>query len=71
MSLIKGVALKYVRLYTPMEIIRPTLGRWNVEHHTEIIHFKIDQANTDHSCCTLHDFQKQKDKKDDLLHYYL
>jgi hypothetical protein len=36
------------------------LGRWNAQHDTSAIHFKIDQANADHSCCVLHEFQKQK-----------
>jgi hypothetical protein len=67
MQRMKEIVSKYIS----SEIVRPTLGRWNVQHNTEMIHFKVDQANTDHSCCTLHDFQKQKDKKDDLLHYYL
>ena len=67
MQRMKEIVSKYIS----SEIVRPTLGRWNVQHNTEMIHFKVDQANADHSCCTLHDFQKQKDKKDDLLHYYL
>jgi hypothetical protein len=46
------------------------LGRWNAQHDTSAIHFKIDQANADHSCCVLHEFQKQK-KEDKYLSYYL
>ena len=68
MSLIKEVALKYVRLCDPMEITRPILGRWKVQHHTDMIHLKIDQANADHSCDTSQ-FQKQNDKEKDLLPY--
>lgn len=70
MSLTKKLALLYARLYAPMEIVRPILGRWNIQHHTQIIHLKIDQANADHSCDTQH-FQKQNDKEKDLLPYYV
>lgn len=68
MSLIKELALKYIRLCAPMEITSPTLGRWTVQHHIDIIHLKIDQANADHSCDTQH-FQKQNDKEKNLLPY--
>jgi hypothetical protein len=71
MQQMKEIVSKYIHRFVSSEIVRPTLGRWNVQHNTEMIHFKVDQANTDHSCCTLHDFQKQNDEKDNLLHYYL
>jgi len=66
MKHIKDIISKYIRTVTSKEIIK--LGRWNVQHDTQIIHFNIDQANTDHSCCVLHDFQKEEDK---YLSYYL
>jgi hypothetical protein len=59
----------YIRTFTSTEIY-PKLGRWNVQHDTSMIHFKIDPANIDHSCCILHDFQKQK-KEDKYMSYYL
>jgi hypothetical protein len=70
MQHMKEIIAKYVRTFTSMEITYPVLGRWNVQHDTYAIHFKIDQANTDHSCCVLPDFQKQK-KEDKYLSYYL
>jgi hypothetical protein len=70
MKHMKEIITKYIRTFTSMESTYPILGRWNVQHDTATIHFKIDQANTDHSCCVLHDFQKQK-KDDKYLSYYL
>jgi|688.fasta_scaffold2004412_1 hypothetical protein len=61
MKYIKEIITKYIRTFTSKEIY-PKLGRWNVQHDISMIHFNIDQANTDHSCCILHDFQKQKRK---------
>jgi hypothetical protein len=70
MKHMKEIITKYIRTFTSIELINPVLGRWNVQHDTATIHFKIDQANADHSCCVLHDFQKQK-KDDKYLSYYL
>ncbi len=70
MKHMKEIITKYIRTFTSAESIYPALGRWNVQHDTAAIHFKIDQANADHSCCVLHDFQKQK-KDDKYLSYYL
>ena len=66
----KEIISKYVRTFTSMELTYPKLGRWNVQHDTPAIHFKIDQANTDNSCSILHDFQKQQ-REDKYLSYYL
>jgi hypothetical protein len=68
MQRMKEIITKYIR--TSKEIIHPKLGRWNVQHNISMIHFKIDQANTDHSCCILHDFQKQEEEEK-YLSYYL
>jgi hypothetical protein len=70
MKFMKEIISKYVRTFTSTETTSPTLGRWNVHHDTYMIHFKIDQANSDHSCSILHDFQKQQ-KEDKYLSYYL
>ena len=69
MQYIKDAVTKYFHTFTSIEIIYPKLGRWNVKHNTSMIHFKIDQANSDHSCCMLHNFQKQKEDK--YISYYL
>jgi len=66
MKHIKDIIAKYIRTFRTKEVTK--LGRWNVQHDTPTIHFNIDQANTDHSCCVLHDFQKEEDK---YLSYYL
>jgi len=68
MKHMKEIIAKYIRTFTSRETIYPALGRWNVQHDTATIHFKIDQANTDHSCC-VYDFQKQKEDK--YISYYL
>jgi len=70
MQHMKEIIAKYIRTFTSMKITYPMLGRWNAQHDTSAIHFKIDQANADHSCCVLHEFQKQK-KEDKYLSYYL
>uniref|UniRef100_A0A6C0DDZ9 Uncharacterized protein n=1 Tax=viral metagenome TaxID=1070528 RepID=A0A6C0DDZ9_9ZZZZ len=69
MKSIKEIISKYVRTFTSMEMIYPKLGRWNVKHNTTMIHFKIDQANADHSCSIIHEFEEQKEDK--YLSYYL
>ena len=69
MQHVKEALTKYIRAFTFIETY-PKLGRWNIQHDTPTIHFKIDQANADHSCCMLHDFQKEK-KEDNYLSYYL
>jgi hypothetical protein len=69
MNWMKEIISKYVRTFTSTELSYPKLGRWNVQHDTHAIHFNIDQANSDHSCCVLHDFQKQKEDK--YISYYL
>jgi hypothetical protein len=67
MQYIKEALTKYIRAFTSIETY-PKLGRWTIQHDTPMIHFKIDQANSDHSCCMLHDFTKKEDK---YLSYYL
>ena len=69
MQRVKEIISKYIRTFTSIDTIYPKLGRWNVKHDTSMIHFKIDQANTDHSCCVLHEFEKQEEDK--YLPYYL
>lgn len=34
-------------------IVKPQLGRWNLAYAPDIVNRKIDQANSDHSICTL------------------
>ena len=70
MKRMKEIITKYIRTFSSIEMVYPALGRWNVQHDTTMIHFKIDQANADHSCCELHDFQKQT-KEDKYISYYL
>jgi hypothetical protein len=69
MQPIKEIISKYIRVFVSVETFYPKLGRWNVHHGVSAIHYKIDQANTDHSCCVLQDIQKQEEDK--YLSYYL